>query len=215
MQKGFIEWYNSGGGVMEIFKKLKTYTYLISIFYVIMGLIMLLNPKFICDAVNYIVGILILVYGIIYIVKFLSKNDFNNLSKFNLLAGLLCIVFGIYILLNPTVLLSIIPFATGMLVLLDGFGKLKNTLDLKKAGFLKWWINLIISILFIGLGIYMMSQSFKVTELVVRFIGAILIVDAISDVWTYFCYKKCSKKIEKIIVESKAKEANVIEYKEK
>ena len=82
---------------MDIFKKLKTYTFLVSILYVIMGLIMLLNPKFICDAVNYIVGVLILLYGVIYIVKFLSKNEFNNLSKFNLLAGLLCIVFwGIY-----------------------------------------------------------------------------------------------------------------------
>ncbi|MBQ4634241.1 MAG: DUF308 domain-containing protein [Bacilli bacterium] len=200
---------------MEIIKKLKTYTFLVSIFYIIMGLIMLLNPKFICDAVNYIVGILILIYGIIYIAKFLSKNDFNNLSKFNLLAGLLCIVFGAYILLNPTVLLSIIPFATGMLILLDGFGKLKNAIDLKKVGYLRWWISLVISILFIGLGIYMVFQSFKVTELVVRIIGGILIIDALSDVWTYFCYKKYSKKIEKIMVDANVKEANIVEYKEK
>ena len=200
---------------MDIFKKLKTYTFLVSILYVIMGLIMLLNPKFVCDAVNYIVGILILLYGVIYIVKFLSKNDFNNLSKFNLLAGLLCIVFGVYILLNPTVLLSIIPFAAGMLILLDGFGKLKSALDLKKIGYIKWWVSLIFSLLFIGLGIYMVFQSFKVTELVVRIIGGVLIVDALSDIWTYFCYKKCSKKIDKIVVEASAVEANVVEYKEK
>ena len=200
---------------MDIFKKLKTYTFLVSILYVIMGLIMLLNPKFICDAVNYIVGVLILLYGVIYIVKFLSKNDFNNLSKFNLLAGLLCIVFGVYILLNPTVLLSIIPFAAGMLILLDGFGKLKSALDLKKIGYIKWWVSLIFSLLFIGLGIYMVFQSFKVTELVVRIIGGVLIVDALSDIWTYFCYKKCSKKIDKIVVEASATEANVVEYKEK
>lgn len=200
---------------MDIFKKLKTYTFLVSILYVIMGLIMLLNPKFVCDAVNYIVGILILLYGVIYIVKFLGKNDFNNLSKFNLLAGLLCIVFGVYILLNPTLLLSIIPFAAGMLILLDGFGKLKSALDLKKIGYIKWWVSLIFSLLFIGLGIYMIFQSFKVTELVVRIIGGVLIVDALSDIWTYFCYKKCSKKIDKIVVEANAVEANVVEYKEK
>lgn len=200
---------------MDIFKKLKTYTFLVSILYVIMGLIMLLNPKFVCDAVNYIVGILILLYGVIYIVKFLGKNDFNNLSKFNLLAGLLCIVFGVYILLNPTLLLSIIPFAAGMLILLDGFGKLKSALDLKKIGYIKWWVSLIFSLLFIGLGVYMIFQSFKVTELVVRIIGGVLIVDALSDIWTYFCYKKCSKKIDKIVVEASAVEANVVEYKEK
>lgn len=200
---------------MEILKKLKTYTFLVSIFYVIMGLIMLLNPKFVCDAVNYIIGILILVYGIIYTVKFFGKNTFTNINKFNLLAGLLCVVFGIYILLNPTVLLSLIPFAAGMLVLLDGFGKLKNALDLKKYGYLKWWVGLIFAFLFIGIGIFMVFQSFKVTELVVRIIGGILIIDALSDVWAYFCYRKCSKKLEKIVVESNVSEANIVEYKEK
>ena len=70
---------------------------------------MLLNPGFILDAVNYIVGILILLYGVIYIARFLSKSAINTLSKFSLLAGLLCITFGIYILLNPTLLSSIIP----------------------------------------------------------------------------------------------------------
>jgi uncharacterized membrane protein HdeD (DUF308 family) len=84
----------------------------VTLLYVIMGLIMLLNPQFILDAVNYIVGIFVLIYGVIYIVRFLSKNTFNTLSKFSLLAGLLCIVFGVYILLNPTLLSSIIPFAS-------------------------------------------------------------------------------------------------------
>ena len=92
---------------MELLKKMKMYTLLITLMYVIMGVIMLLNPKFILDAVNYIVGVLVLIYGVIYIVRFLGKSAINTLSKFNLLAGLLCVVFGIYILLNPTLLSSI------------------------------------------------------------------------------------------------------------
>ncbi len=175
---------------------------------------MILNPKFICDAVNYIVGSLVLIYGVVYMFKFFQKNEFNSLSKFNLLAGLLCIVFGLFIILNPTVLLSIIPFATGMLVLLDGFGKLKNALDFKKYGYIRWWVGLVFAIVFIGFGIFMIFQSFQVTELVVRIIGIFLIIDAISDIWSYFCYKKYSKKINKSIIETNDSKIIEIENKE-
>ena len=200
---------------MEIFKKIKMYTLFVSLLYVIMGIIMLLNPGFILDAVNYIVGILILIYGVIYIVRFLSKNTFNTLSKFSLLAGLLCITFGIYILLNPTLLSSIIPFAAGMLLLVDGLGKLKDSLAFKKVAYRHWWIGLVIAILFIGFGIYMIVNSFNVSKLIIRIIGAILIIDAISDLWVYFCYKKYSPKKEIKQEIEEVKEANIVEIKEK
>ena len=200
---------------MEILKKIKMYTLLVSLLYVIMGIIMLLNPGFILDAVNYIVGIFILLYGVIYIARFLARNALNTLSKFSLLAGLLCITFGVYILLNPTLLSSIIPFAAGMLLLVDGLGKLKDALAFKKVNYRRWWIGLVVAILFVGFGIYMIVNAFNVSKLIIRIIGAILIVDAVSDLWAYFCYKKYSpkKEIRKEIED--VKEANIIEVKEK
>ena len=67
---------------MELLKKIRMYTLLVSLLYVIMGIIMLLNPGFVLDAVNYIVGILILLYGVIYIIRFLGKNAFNTENQF-------------------------------------------------------------------------------------------------------------------------------------
>ena len=200
---------------MELLKKIRMYTLLVSLLYVIMGIIMLLNPGFVLDAVNYIVGILILLYGVIYIIRFLGKNAFNTLSKFSLLAGLLCITFGVYILLNPTLLSSIIPFAAGMLLLVDGLGKFKDSMAFKKANYNRWWLGLVISILFIGFGIYMILNAFNVSKLIVRIIGAVLIADAISDLWAYLCYKKYTpeKEVKKEIED--VKEANIIEVKEK
>lgn len=200
---------------MELFKKIKMYTLLVSLLYVVMGLIMLLNPGFVLDAVNYIVGILVLFYGVIYIAKFLGKNSFDTLSKFGLLAGLLCITFGIYILLNPTILSSIIPFAAGMLLLVDGFAKLKDARAFKKSDYNRWWIGLIISILLIASGIYMILNAFNVSKLIVRAIGLILIADALSDLWSYLCYKKYPGKKENKKEIEDVKEANIVEVKEK
>lgn len=199
---------------MEILKKIKMYTLMVSLLYVIMGLIMLLNPQFILDAVNYIVGTFILIFGVIYLVKFISKKDFNSLSKFNLLAGLLCITFGIYILLNPTLLSSIIPFSCGMLLLVDGLSKLKESFDLKKYQYNRWWISLIIAVLFIGFGVFMIFKAFAVSKVIIQIIGGILIVDALSDIWSYFCYKKYTPKKEGKLEIENVKEAKIVEVKE-
>ena len=89
----------------------------------------------------------------------------------------------------------------------------------KKVEYKRWWIGLVIAILFVGFGIYMIVNAFNVSKLIIRIIGAILIVDAISDLWVYFCYKKYqptgglkSKDIKEI---SDVKEANIIAIKEK
>ena len=204
---------------MEFIKKIKMYTLFITLLYVIMGVIMLLNPKFILDAVNYVVGVLVLVYGVIYIIRFLGKNDVNTLSKFNLLAGLLCIVFGAYILLNPTLLSSIIPFAVGILLLVDGIGKLRDSFIFKKTKYRRWWIGLVIAVIFVGFGIFMVVKAFEVSEFIIRIIGCFLILDAFSDIWSYICYKKYSPKKETNKENKKElediKEANIIEVKEK
>ena len=200
---------------MEFIKKIKMYTLLVSLIYAIIGFIMLLNPQFVLDGFNYVIGILALVYGVIYIAKFLGRKDYNTLSKFNLIIGLVCIIFGVYVLINPTLLSSIIPFAIGLLLIVDGFGKLKDSLTFKKVDYRRWWIGLVIAILFIGIGIYMIINAFNVSKLVVRIIGGVLIIDAISDLWVYFCYKKYSpKKEEKKEIED-VKEAKIIEVKEK
>ena len=203
---------------MEFIKKIKMYTLLVSLIYAIIGFIMLLNPQFVLDGFNYVIGVLALVYGVIYIAKFLGRKDYNTLSKFNLIIGLVCIIFGIYVLINPTLLSSIIPFAIGLLLIVDGFGKLKDSLTFKKVDYRRWWIGLVVAIIFVAFGIYIIVNAFNVSKLIIRIIGAILIIDALTDIWAYFGYKKYAPKNVKTEPKKEienVKEANIIEYKEK
>ena len=73
---------------MEALKRFKTSTYAVSIIYIIVGLIMLLNPNFVSDAVNYVIGVLIIIYGIIYSISLYQKRDVEIYGKFDFLAGI-------------------------------------------------------------------------------------------------------------------------------
>ena len=104
---------------MNVLKKFKSYYFAVSLLYIIIGLIMLLNPKFICDAVNYIIGSLVMLYGIIYLISLYQKREYELLNKFNFLAGVMCISFGVFLILNSSVLMSLIPFCSGVIIFID------------------------------------------------------------------------------------------------
>lgn len=181
---------------MNLLKKFKSYSFAVSIIYIVIGLIMLLNPKFICDAVNYILGALVMLYGIIYLINLYQQREFELFNKFNFLAGVMSISFGIFLILNPNVLMSLIPFCSGVVIFIDAIYQVRNSLTLKHLDHPRWWINLAIGLFFVAFAIFIMVKASNISHLIIRFIGAILIIDAVMDFYTYFMIKKYSKKTE-------------------
>ena len=193
---------------MSILKKLKSYYFAVSIIYIVIGLIMLLNPKFICDAVNYIIGALVMLYGIVYLISLYQKREYELLNKFNFLAGVMCISFGIFLILNSSVLMSLIPFCSGVIIFIDSVYQIRNSINLKQMENKYWWINLVVGISFLIFAIFVMVKSENITHLLIRFIGGTLIIDAIMDFYTYFALRKANRTSEKSIkvIEAKIEE---------
>jgi len=178
---------------MNVLKKIKSYYFAVSILYIVIGLIMLLNPKFVCDAVNYIIGALVMLYGIVYLVSLYQQREFELLNKFNFLAGVMCISFGVFLILNSSVLMSLIPFCAGVIIFIDAIYQLRHSLSLKQLGHKYWYINLAVGIFFLVFAIFIMARSENITQLLIRFIGGTLILDAIMDFYTYFALRKFNK----------------------
>ena len=169
---------------METLRKFRASSYAVSIVYIIVGLIMLLNPSFISDAVNYVIGVLVIIYGLIYSVSLYQKKDTEIYGKFDFLAGIICISFGLFLILNPDVLVSLIPFCTGVIIFMDAIRFVVNSIKLKKLNYKSWIINLIVGLIFLTFAIYIIINAKNISYLLIRFIGGFLIVDAILDFFT-------------------------------
>ena len=192
---------------MEALKKFKTSTYAVSIIYIIVGLIMLLNPSFISDAVNYVIGILVIIYGVIYSISLYQKRDIEMYGKFDFLAGIICVSFGLFLILNPDTLGSLIPFCAGVIILMDAIRFIINSIRLKKIGYKSWIINLIIGLVFLGFSIAIIVKAKEISFLLIRFIGAFLIIDALLDFFTELRFRKVEKKQEKYeVIEAQIEE---------
>ena len=169
---------------METLKKFRTSSYAVSIVYIIVGLIMLLNPSFISDAVNYVIGILVIIYGLIYSITIYQKKDTEVYGKFDFLAGIICISFGLFLILNPDILVSLIPFCAGVIIFMDAIRFIVNSIKLKKLDYKSWVINFVIGLVFLTFAIYIIINAKNISYLLIRFIGGFLIVDAILDFLT-------------------------------
>ena len=101
---------------MDVLRKFKASAFAVMIVYFIVGLIMLLNPSFIGDAVNYVIGILIVIYGIVYYVSLYQKKE-AGYNKFDMLAGVLCISFGAFLIIYKFLVLLLNFFFLNILEL--------------------------------------------------------------------------------------------------
>ena len=144
---------------MGILKKFRASSYAVSIVYIIVGLIMLLNPGFISDAVNYVIGGLVIIYGVIYTVSLYQKREIGMYGKFDFLAGIICISFGLFLILNPDTLGSLIPFCVGIIILMDAIRFIINSIKLKKLDYRSWIINLIVGIVFLAFSVLIIIKA--------------------------------------------------------
>ena len=175
---------------MKVIEKVKGFNYFLPIVYFILGLLMVIFPGTVNDIINYIIGGLLMLFGIDYIVRYLSNNKVTTYSKYSLTVGIVPIICGVFLICNPEVLVSIIPFVAGMIILMDAFEKLKHAIDLKKMNYDEWWVDLVVAILFIVFGIIVIMNPFDAAKLLIRILGIFFLVDCFIDVLTNFSYEK-------------------------
>lgn len=197
---------------MKIIEKVKNFNYLLPITYFVFGLIMVIFPKTVTDVINYLVGGLLILFGINYIIIYLNNNKITKYSKYSLTIGIVPIICGVFLICNKVVIMSIIPFVAGMIILMDSFEKMKHAIDLKKLSYDQWWVELVTSVLFIVFGIIIILNPFEVTEMLIRILGIFFLVDCFIDVWTIFSYEKISIKTQNdakiVVIDEKSSKNN-------
>ena len=171
-------------------KKLKNTLITTSVCYLIIGIFMLLFPAVVSDFICYLVGFLFLFFGVAGIVMYAKTEVKTPYASSTLVLAIILGAFGIYIFLNPKAFASFIPLVVGIFLLADSVSKLSMALDLRKQEYNNWWHMLITSFIILVLVLILVFNPFEVITVTIRIIGAILMVDALSNIFTIYSYSK-------------------------
>lgn len=166
-----------------------------SIAYIILGVFMVVKSQSFADVINVLFGVAMLLYGVINIIAFFV-NDLPHENLFMELAtGVVAVGLGIFSLVTSKDIAKILFFAIGGVLIIDGMVNIKRAFNLKKIGFSRWNLLLILSAVGIVLGILCVVLYAALEKAVIIFIGISLIFEGIASLITILIDSHQQKKI--------------------
>ncbi len=170
----------------------------ISIGYLIVGIALILWPEALLQTACYIIGAIVLIAGLSSIFSYLKIKDEMFSARVTLVIGIVVSGLGLFLLLQPKTVASILPVIVGLFVLFDGISRLQTAWHLKQAGYEKWWGMAIPSLISAGLGGLILFNPFGTAALMVQMIGLILTFEGIINLSTGLFARNIFKKMENV-----------------
>ena len=166
-----------------------------SIIYIALGACLVFMPVSTINIIcKFIFGILLIVVGLYHILIYVAEK--LNSTIFDLFSGGVLMVIGIFLFMNPQIVVKLLPTLLGTFILVDSIWTLKGSLKLKKRGAGSWKFLLIGSVIFIGLGISLVVNPFTMVKYTVIFAGWIFLCNGVIDLIYLILLKKGLKELK-------------------
>ena len=167
-----------------------------SVFYILLGLCLILIPAQTVDVICKVVfGLILIGAGIYHIYIYIRGKA--KATIMDLLSGVVVFVLGVFLFMTPSIVIKLLPWMLSAFVLVDSLWKFKGAFLLKKGGNGAWSVLLIGSLVFIALGIVMLFGRFPKIMTLLIFSGWVLVCDGAADIVFFIIMKLGLRKIAK------------------
>lgn len=186
------------GGNMKRFNKILYSTLASSIIFFCFGLILFLKPELTINSISYLLGSVLIIIGFINFIRYVLDND-KIVRKFDvdLIYGIIGMVAGVVLILNPTAIATVVPFILGMIIVISSAIKLQYSLVLKQYESSNWKPVFVISIISLIWGIILVFNPFKGAVVITKIIGVFVMVYAILEFSEVIFFQKNLKILKK------------------
>ena len=166
---------------MEWIKRAKSTYIAVSVIMVILGAVLMLNPGLSMLTLCYLIGGLMVIFGITRLVGYFSKDHFRLAFQFDLALGIFCMLAGIVILVHPNNIMKLLPVIIGLFVTIDGVFKMQTAIDSKRFGLKRWYAILVLAAVTCVFGLLLIIDPFAGGKALMIFFGATMMIDGIQN----------------------------------
>lgn len=201
----------------------KSYIFL-SALYVALGVVLLAWPALSVKMIGIGIGIVMLVLGITYAIIYFTKDNLKGFLQMDLVIGIICLAFGVFILLNQSFLTTVLPFAMGIILLLGAVVKIQSAFNMKRMIYKKWYLMLIAALVIVALAVVLLCNPFEQERYMLLYIGCCLMFDGLTNLISMCCILFRARKLARIqkknpdagwkdlISEKQKADGSVVEY---
>lgn len=162
--------------MFEKFLKRSNWTdILISIVFVLLGILLVVKPNETIAAISTLLGILFITIGVLKLIQYFTSDTKDD---YLLTIALISVVFGVIVMFGSIAILSLFRIILGLWIIAAGIMDLQTTLIWKEVKSPYWTLTLVLSMLMIIAGIVLLINA----EILYTTIGIITIVYATLDI---------------------------------
>ena len=145
------------------------------------GVLFIAKPELSAMVISRALGAAMILFGLIKLVGYFSKDLFRLAFQYDLGFGLLLIALGILVLAKPAGVLDFIFIALGIAILTDGLFKVQIAVDSKRFGIPTWWLTLILAMVTGVVGLALVFRPWDSARLLTTLLGAALLAEGILN----------------------------------
>lgn len=166
----------------EFLKKIRPGSIVGFILCIVFGVVVCIWPGTVMIIACRIAGALLLACGIYNLIMG-ARNQNMAVRGFQITAGLVLCVVGVWILAAPGTFLKLIPVVIGLVLIYHGVKDIYISILVKKGQDKRWWIGTITAVISVVLGVILIRCAFLALEIGMIYLGIVLIYDGISGLW--------------------------------
>lgn len=171
------------------------YGYIIlSILICILGIVLICVPEFSVSALCWSGGILLILFGCIKIIGYLSKDLYRLAFQFDLAFGILLITLGLILIFRTNTMIHVIGVLLGLFILMDSLLKIQTAIDAKRFGLPKWWLILITALVTGVLGFLLLFRPYESSVTIMLLLGVAFLGEGILNLITVLTAVKIIQK---------------------
>lgn len=180
----------------HFFKRIKKtikhwYLPLISgIILIAIGVLTFMYPADSYVGLSYLFSISFVVSGLLETYFSISNRDTMDNWGWHLVSGIVSLLIGVLMFMNPAISIITLPFYVGFMILFRSVGAIGISLDLKNYGVLNWGNLMVVGILGIILSFILLWNPMIAGLSVVAITGMALIAGGIFNIMVSFKLKK-------------------------
>ena len=171
----------------------KTGYVVMSLIFCLLGIGFILHADIGTKMLGTLLGIAMIVFGIVKIVGYFSKDLFRLAFQYDLEFGSVLTVLGIAVLVHPIAAVSLLLVAMGVLIMADAFFKLRIAKDAKEFGIHDWWFIFGTAIVTGIFGLLLMFRPGSSAEALTTLLGIALVLEGILNLAVAVCTVKIIK----------------------
>ena len=155
-----------------------------SVLFCAAGVLFIAMPEMSTEIIGVCIGIAMILFGIVKLIGYFSKDLFRLAFQFDLEFGILMIILGVIVLINPENLMVFICIALGISILLDGLFKIRIAMDSRQFGIKSWWLILSLAIVTGVIGVFLIVESVIGSQILSVLLGLTLLSEGILNLYT-------------------------------